>query len=126
MLVWAPLATVPGGVTGRAAWEPSASLCVTLPFPPPSSGVFEIAEASGVRTGTKIIIHLKSDSREFASEARVRGEGEPRPLGVSVPGLRALLSLVAWACWRGQALFCLPPLSLHAVLLLLCPPRTPP
>uniref|UniRef100_A0A667IJH3 Heat shock protein 75 kDa, mitochondrial n=1 Tax=Lynx canadensis TaxID=61383 RepID=A0A667IJH3_LYNCA len=36
------------------------------------SGVFEIAEASGVRTGTKIIIHLKSDSTEFASEARVR------------------------------------------------------
>ncbi|XP_008521607.1 heat shock protein 75 kDa, mitochondrial [Equus przewalskii] len=36
------------------------------------SGMFEIAEASGVRTGTKIIIHLKSDSREFASEARVR------------------------------------------------------
>ncbi|XP_037363599.1 heat shock protein 75 kDa, mitochondrial [Talpa occidentalis] len=36
------------------------------------SGVFEIAEASGVRTGTKIIIHLKSDNREFASEARVR------------------------------------------------------
>lgn len=37
------------------------------------SGVFEIAEASGVRTGTKIIIHLKSDCKEFASEARVRG-----------------------------------------------------
>uniref|UniRef100_A0A0D9RC11 Heat shock protein 75 kDa, mitochondrial n=1 Tax=Chlorocebus sabaeus TaxID=60711 RepID=A0A0D9RC11_CHLSB len=36
------------------------------------SGVFEIAEASGVRTGTKIIIHLKSDCMEFASEARVR------------------------------------------------------
>ncbi|XP_037669500.1 heat shock protein 75 kDa, mitochondrial [Choloepus didactylus] len=36
------------------------------------SGVFEIAEASGVRTGTKIIIHLKPDCREFASEARVR------------------------------------------------------
>lgn len=36
------------------------------------SGVFEVAEASGVRTGTKIIIHLKADSREFASEARVR------------------------------------------------------
>uniref|UniRef100_A0A9L0KBR9 Heat shock protein 75 kDa, mitochondrial n=1 Tax=Equus asinus TaxID=9793 RepID=A0A9L0KBR9_EQUAS len=36
------------------------------------SGMFEITEASGVRTGTKIIIHLKSDSREFASEARVR------------------------------------------------------
>uniref|UniRef100_A0A8I3X524 Heat shock protein 75 kDa, mitochondrial n=1 Tax=Callithrix jacchus TaxID=9483 RepID=A0A8I3X524_CALJA len=36
------------------------------------SGVFEIAEFSGVRTGTKIIIHLKSDCREFASEAQVR------------------------------------------------------
>ncbi|XP_038618711.1 heat shock protein 75 kDa, mitochondrial [Tachyglossus aculeatus] len=36
------------------------------------SGVFEIAEASGVRTGTKIIIHLKSDCKEFASEDRVR------------------------------------------------------
>ncbi|XP_065747935.1 heat shock protein 75 kDa, mitochondrial [Phocoena phocoena] len=36
------------------------------------SGVFEIAEASGVRTGTKIIIHLRADSREFTSEARVR------------------------------------------------------
>uniref|UniRef100_A0A8D2I616 TNF receptor associated protein 1 n=1 Tax=Urocitellus parryii TaxID=9999 RepID=A0A8D2I616_UROPR len=36
------------------------------------SGVFEIAEASGVRTGTKIVIHLKSDCREFASEARVQ------------------------------------------------------
>ncbi|KAG8506458.1 Heat shock protein 75 kDa, mitochondrial [Galemys pyrenaicus] len=39
------------------------------------SGVFEIAEASGVRAGTKIIVHLKSDNREFASEARIRGEG---------------------------------------------------
>ncbi|XP_032182662.1 heat shock protein 75 kDa, mitochondrial isoform X1 [Mustela erminea] len=36
------------------------------------SGVFEIAEASGVRTGTKIILHLRPDSKEFASEARVR------------------------------------------------------
>ncbi|XP_005391380.1 PREDICTED: heat shock protein 75 kDa, mitochondrial isoform X2 [Chinchilla lanigera] len=36
------------------------------------SGVFEIAEASGVRTGTKIVIHLKPDCREFANEARVR------------------------------------------------------
>ncbi|KAB0394405.1 hypothetical protein E2I00_007170 [Balaenoptera physalus] len=35
------------------------------------SGVFEIAEASGVRSGTKIIIHLTADSREFTSEARV-------------------------------------------------------
>ncbi|EDK97224.1 TNF receptor-associated protein 1, partial [Mus musculus] len=36
------------------------------------SGVFEIAEASGVRPGTKIIIHLKSDCKDFASESRVQ------------------------------------------------------
>ncbi|XP_025962236.2 heat shock protein 75 kDa, mitochondrial isoform X3 [Dromaius novaehollandiae] len=36
------------------------------------SGVFEIAEASGVRTGTKIIIHLKEDCKEFANEDRVK------------------------------------------------------
>ncbi|XP_064151558.1 heat shock protein 75 kDa, mitochondrial isoform X1 [Loxodonta africana] len=36
------------------------------------SGVFEIAEASGVRPGTKIIIHLKSDCKEFAVESRVQ------------------------------------------------------
>ncbi|XP_004587115.2 heat shock protein 75 kDa, mitochondrial isoform X2 [Ochotona princeps] len=36
------------------------------------SGVFEIAEASGVRPGTKIILHLKSDCRDFSSEARVQ------------------------------------------------------
>lgn len=35
------------------------------------SGVFEIAEASGVRTGTKIIIHCKSNCKEFANEERV-------------------------------------------------------
>lgn len=45
-------------------------------FSPPcfSSGVFEIAEASGVRPGTKIIIHLKSDCKDFANESRVQGE----------------------------------------------------
>lgn len=36
------------------------------------SGVFEIAEASGVRPGTKIIIHLKADCKDFASESRVQ------------------------------------------------------
>ncbi|XP_078519262.1 heat shock protein 75 kDa, mitochondrial [Lissotriton helveticus] len=36
------------------------------------SGVFEVAEAAGVRTGTKIIIHLKEDCREFATEDRVK------------------------------------------------------
>lgn len=40
----------------------------------PSSGMFEIAEASGVRAGTKIIIHLKEDCKEFANEDRVKGE----------------------------------------------------
>lgn len=56
-----------------------AAMCVSgFPFPVClSSGVFEVAEASGVRTGTKIIVHLKPDSREFASEARVRGECSP-------------------------------------------------
>ncbi|XP_069502954.1 heat shock protein 75 kDa, mitochondrial isoform X1 [Ambystoma mexicanum] len=36
------------------------------------SGLFEIAEASGVRMGTKIIIHLKEECREFATEDRVK------------------------------------------------------
>ncbi|KAM5152248.1 heat shock protein 75 kDa, mitochondrial [Mantella aurantiaca] len=36
------------------------------------SGVFEMAEASGVRPGTKVIIHLKDECKEFASEDRVR------------------------------------------------------
>ncbi|XP_075686573.1 heat shock protein 75 kDa, mitochondrial [Rhinoderma darwinii] len=36
------------------------------------SGVFELAEASGVRPGTKVVIHLKEDCKEFASEDRVR------------------------------------------------------
>ncbi|XP_040297739.1 heat shock protein 75 kDa, mitochondrial [Bufo bufo] len=36
------------------------------------SGVFELAEADGVRPGTKVIIHLKDDCKEFASEDRVR------------------------------------------------------
>ncbi|NXA41551.1 TRAP1 protein, partial [Eudromia elegans] len=36
------------------------------------SGMFEVAEASGVRTGTKIIIHLKEDCKEFANEDRVK------------------------------------------------------
>ncbi|KAG8557610.1 hypothetical protein GDO81_016677 [Engystomops pustulosus] len=36
------------------------------------SGVFELAEASGVRAGTKVVIHLKEDCKEFASDDRVR------------------------------------------------------
>ncbi|XP_061702696.1 heat shock protein 75 kDa, mitochondrial [Syngnathoides biaculeatus] len=36
------------------------------------SGVFEIAEAGGVQQGTKIVLHLKDDCKEFASEDRVK------------------------------------------------------
>ncbi|KAM4631966.1 heat shock protein 75 kDa, mitochondrial [Discoglossus pictus] len=36
------------------------------------SGVFELAEASGVRPGTKVTIQLKDDCKEFANEDRVR------------------------------------------------------
>ncbi|XP_066496581.1 heat shock protein 75 kDa, mitochondrial [Tiliqua scincoides] len=36
------------------------------------SGTFEISEASGVQTGTKIILYLKEDCKEFASEERVK------------------------------------------------------
>lgn len=38
-----------------------------------SSGVFQIAEASGVRQGTKIVLHLKDECKEFSSEDRVKG-----------------------------------------------------
>lgn len=64
-------------------WRTRQPHCVQLAFSFPHlrSGVFEIAEASGVRTGTKIILHLRPDSKEFASEARVRGELEPGRLG---------------------------------------------
>lgn len=37
------------------------------------SGVFEIAEATGVRQGTKIVLHLKDDCKEFSAEDRVKG-----------------------------------------------------
>uniref|UniRef100_A0A1Q3FFE7 Heat shock protein 75 kDa, mitochondrial n=1 Tax=Culex tarsalis TaxID=7177 RepID=A0A1Q3FFE7_CULTA len=36
------------------------------------SGNFEIQEAENVRVGTKIVIHLKADSREFSDEDRIR------------------------------------------------------
>lgn len=39
-----------------------------------SSGVFEIAEASGVQQGTKIVLHLKDDCKEFSAEDRVKGK----------------------------------------------------
>lgn len=39
-----------------------------------SSGAFEIAEATGVQQGTKIVLHLKDDCKEFSSEDRVKGK----------------------------------------------------
>ncbi|XP_053132582.1 heat shock protein 75 kDa, mitochondrial [Hemicordylus capensis] len=36
------------------------------------SGTFEVSKASGVRNGTKIILHLKEDCKEFANEERVK------------------------------------------------------
>ncbi|XP_012691734.2 heat shock protein 75 kDa, mitochondrial [Clupea harengus] len=36
------------------------------------SGLFEVAEATGVRQGTKIVLHLKDECKEFASEDRVK------------------------------------------------------
>ncbi|XP_061740794.1 heat shock protein 75 kDa, mitochondrial [Nerophis ophidion] len=36
------------------------------------SGVFEIAEANGVQQGTKIVLYLKDDCKEFSSEDRVK------------------------------------------------------
>ncbi|CAK6962982.1 heat shock protein 75 kDa%2C mitochondrial [Scomber scombrus] len=36
------------------------------------SGAFEIAEAGGVQQGTKIVLHLKDDCKDFCSEDRVK------------------------------------------------------
>lgn len=36
------------------------------------SGNYEISEAEGVRVGTKIVIHLKQDCREYSDETRVK------------------------------------------------------
>lgn len=36
------------------------------------SGMFEIAEASGVRPGTKIVLYLKDECKDFSSEDRVK------------------------------------------------------
>lgn len=63
-----------------------------------SSGVFEIAEASGVQQGTKIVLHLKDDCKEFSAEDRVKGitagaASIPAVIGhISVASLRVLTS----------------------------------
>lgn len=40
--------------------------------------MFEIAEANGVRQGTKIVLHLKDDCKDFSSEDRVKGSNIKR------------------------------------------------
>ena len=37
------------------------------------SGAYEIQEADGVQPGTKIVLHLKQDCREFSDEDTVSG-----------------------------------------------------
>lgn len=39
-----------------------------------SSGMYEIQEAEGVPIGTKIIVHLKTDCREFADDDTVQSK----------------------------------------------------
>lgn len=39
-----------------------------------SSGTYQIQEADGVQLGTKIVIHLKTDSREFSDDKIVEGK----------------------------------------------------
>ena len=38
-----------------------------------STGSYDIAEAEGVQRGTKIVLHLKGDSYNFAKEDRIKG-----------------------------------------------------
>ena len=38
-----------------------------------SSGTFEIAEAENVTRGTKVVIHLKEDCKEFSLNTSVEG-----------------------------------------------------
>lgn len=70
--------------------------------------MFEIAEASGVRPGTKIIIRLKEECKEFANEDRVKGEQgaemkwysldsySPFPLRSAVPISQRPGEVVTW------------------------------
>lgn len=37
-----------------------------------SSGTYEIQEADNVQIGTKIVVHLKTDCREFSDDERVK------------------------------------------------------
>lgn len=38
------------------------------------TGTFEIEEVDGVDVGTSIVLHLKSDCREYADDERVKGK----------------------------------------------------
>jgi TNF receptor-associated protein 1 len=50
------------------------------------TGTYEIQEAEGVQPGTKIVLHLKQDNREFSDEDTVNGMSS-RSLGhFEMPG----------------------------------------
>uniref|UniRef100_A0A1B0GI32 Heat shock protein 75 kDa, mitochondrial n=2 Tax=Lutzomyia longipalpis TaxID=7200 RepID=A0A1B0GI32_LUTLO len=52
----------------RSSLANSVGLCWTSD----GSGSFDIQEAEGVAVGTKIVLHLKPDSREYSDEDRIR------------------------------------------------------
>lgn len=38
------------------------------------SGSYEIAKADNVQTGTKIVLHLRTECREYSDDSKVTGE----------------------------------------------------
>ncbi|GAB0095608.1 heat shock protein 75 kDa, mitochondrial [Sergentomyia squamirostris] len=52
----------------RSSRADSVGLC----WASDGSGTFDIQEAEGVSVGTKIVLHLKADSREYSDEDRIR------------------------------------------------------
>ena len=39
-----------------------------------SLGSYEVTEAEGVQRGTKVVVHLKGDSYDFAKEEMIKGK----------------------------------------------------
>lgn len=64
----------PGHNPALQLWNECSNVTFFVVVVSHSSGVFEIAEASGVQQGTKIVLHLKDDCKEFSSEDRVKGK----------------------------------------------------
>lgn len=53
-----------------------------------SSGSYEISSAEGVQPGTKIVLHLRPDSREFSDEATINGQIFVRHTNRRIPYIR--------------------------------------